>query len=84
MCQSSQETGRAGLPQPLMGRSAAPKAKLDVAWALGPAGGGEWPGALPAGFQQPGFLGRVDSEVGPCLVGGHFTALCLPQAQAHL
>lgn len=42
-----------GCPHPLMGRPAALKAKLDVAWALGPSGGGERPGALPAVFQQP-------------------------------
>lgn len=42
-----------------MGGSAALKAELDVTWALGPSGGGEWPGALPADFLQPGSPGKA-------------------------
>lgn len=36
-----------------MGGLAALKAEPDVAWALGPSGGGEWPGALPVDFLGP-------------------------------
>lgn len=42
-----------------MDGSGALKAELDVACALGPSGGGEWPGALPADFLQPGSLGKA-------------------------
>ena len=43
----------------MMGGSGALKAELDVAWTLGPSGGGEWPGALPADFLQPGSPGKA-------------------------
>ena len=68
-----------------MGRSATLKAEPDVAWALGPSGGGEWPGPLPVCFLQPASPGEGGSGVGPWLVvGRHFMALCLPQAQVPL
>lgn len=67
-----------------MGRLAAPKAKLYVAWSPGLLEESEWLGALPEGFLQPGSLGRTDSGAFLWLAGGRFMALCLPQAQAPL